>query len=313
MAKKRELLLKEDTIRRMMGIAGIGSLANPFLKEGGRGYGTFDDENIGSEGVWDDDEDLSDVEAEDDGTREFEDEDEMGDEGVDFDFEDEGEEEDEDLFEETNDQFMGEADTDPMQEEKSSVCESCGKVHEGSCKGKMEENLRKSMKRLKKLLEQAELPPPDDEESAEVPDEPAPAAPEMGGEVEAKVKEFVKKLGELVQDTLGVQVTVEDGEEEELPEEAPEEQAPMEEAIQRLVNKVARRVQARLSEGSKAKLKAGEKREEKRRGLAKDKEKLKMKSLKEKQAAAKKKEAEAAKKKKEMEMKKKKAAMAKKK
>ena len=33
MAKRKDLLLTEATISRMMGIAGIGSLANPFLKE----------------------------------------------------------------------------------------------------------------------------------------------------------------------------------------------------------------------------------------------------------------------------------------
>ena len=33
MAKRKELLLKESTISRMMGLAGIGSLANPFLRE----------------------------------------------------------------------------------------------------------------------------------------------------------------------------------------------------------------------------------------------------------------------------------------
>ena len=33
MAKNKNLLLTEATTMRMMGLAGIGSLANPFLKE----------------------------------------------------------------------------------------------------------------------------------------------------------------------------------------------------------------------------------------------------------------------------------------
>ena len=33
MAKRKDLLLTESTTMRMMGLAGIGSLANPFLKE----------------------------------------------------------------------------------------------------------------------------------------------------------------------------------------------------------------------------------------------------------------------------------------
>ena len=33
MAKRKDLLLTEATTMRMMGLAGIGSLANPFLKE----------------------------------------------------------------------------------------------------------------------------------------------------------------------------------------------------------------------------------------------------------------------------------------
>ena len=33
MAKRKDLLLTESTVSRFMGLAGIGSLANPFLKE----------------------------------------------------------------------------------------------------------------------------------------------------------------------------------------------------------------------------------------------------------------------------------------
>ena len=33
MAKRKDLLLKESTVSRMMGLAGIGALTNPFLRE----------------------------------------------------------------------------------------------------------------------------------------------------------------------------------------------------------------------------------------------------------------------------------------
>ena len=183
--------------------------------------------------------------------------------------------------------------------EEGKICESCGK---SPCACKMEENIQESMKRLKKLLEQAEVPA---EGGEELPPEPAPGV--GGDEMETKIKDFVKKLGELVQETLGVEVTVEEGEgEPEMPPPAPAGEevappAPMAEAINRLVNKVAERVKARLIE---AKGEKDKKIETKRKMDAKAKKGLQMKALKEKQAAAKKKE---------MEMKKKKAAEAKKK
>jgi hypothetical protein len=191
------------------------------------------------------------------------------------------------------------------------MCSSCGKMHKGPCK--MQESIRNSMKRLKKLLEQADAGAPPPAEEA-----PAEAAPALEGsdEMETKIKEFVKKLGELVQETLGVEVTVEEGggEEPEAPaeEEGPTGPAPgaatgpetMAEAINRLVNKVAHRVKARLMEAKK-KEKAGATHRKTHAQFSK------AMKLKEKQMAAKKKEKEEAAKKKEMEMKKKKAAMAK--
>lgn len=334
MAKRKDLLLNEATIKRMMGIAGIGSLANPFLKEGGRGgfnpaeFGEgphekdpwnadFEDENIGVAQDFDDEE----MDDEEFGMHEFDPDEETDDEfGMDDDFGDD----EENLFEgdeETDDEFMGESDTVAENKDKK-ACKACGKLHEGSCKKeKMEESVRKSMKRLKKLLEQADMPPPpeEEEEGAEELPEPAPEAPGAGGEVEAKVKEFVKKLGELVQETLGVEVTVEDGEDDagmedledlggDMPPPEDEEgpaPTPMEEAINRLVNKVANRVKARLMEARGEKSKVIDK---KRKLDAKKKEADKRSGLmKEKQAAAKKKEEEAAKKKK-LDMKKKLAA-----
>lgn len=207
----------------------------------------------------------------------------------------------------------------------------------------MNENVKRSLKRLKRLLEQAEPPAPGGEEvPPEVP--PAPEG-EAGGnpELEDKIKDFVKKMGELIQDTLGVEVKVEEGEGEEEepaggeagappagagappPPAGGEAPAPMAEAINRLVNKVARRVKARLMEAKKEseKKKLSKKEledledlekhygEEMRAGIkGKHSHKSRMKDieaakskLKEKQMAAKKKEM----------MMKKKAAMAKKK
>jgi hypothetical protein len=352
MAKRKDLLLNEATIKRMMGIAGIGSLANPFLKEGGRGgfnpaeFGEgphekdpwnsdFEDENLG---IGDDSGDFDDEELDDEefGMHDFDPEDEIAEDDKAnrelAEFSDDYDDDEGFMFEgeeETDDEFMGESDTVDEAKDKT-VCESCGEKHKGSCKKeKIEENVRKSMKRLKRLLEQADMPPPpaeDEEEGGEELPEPAPEAPGAGGELESKVKDFVKKLGELVQETLGVEVTVEDGEGEEDPEmedlggemddmggdmppaEDKPAPAPMEEAINRLVNKVVRRVKARLMEarGEKAKII-----DKKRKLDAKKKEADKKSGLmKEKQAAAKKKEAEE--KKKKMEMKKKKEAAKKK-
>lgn len=178
-----------------------------------------------------------------------------------------------------------------------------------------EESIKRSIKRLKRLLEQADMPPPpkpkkggngpEDETADGSEDEEMPPMDDEetsgGDEMESKIKDFVKQLGALVQDTLGVEVTVEDGEggDEEMPEEekgdmgdeemppADDEEAPapIAEAINRLVNKIANRVKVRLMEAKKADPKAK---------AAKMK---KMKLMKEKQAASKKKEAEAKKKK----------------
>ena len=292
MAKRKDLLLNESTVSRFMGLAGIGALTNPFLREqqdqvAEMNYAMDDSE----EGEMDEmmGHDDSNLEEEYDGLEE-------GEYG-------------EGYMDEDSDLMEGEEDEEEDEESDEEECEKCGKVHEGSCKGYMQENINKSMKRLKSLLEQAEAgaEPPAPEGGEEMPPEPAPGGA-GDDEMEAKIKEFVKKLGELVQETLGVQVTVEEGEgEPEMPEmgaapaaggaEAP---APMAEAINRLVNKVAHRVKARLMEAKK----------DPKVAAAKAK---KMKMMKEKQIAAKKKEKEEAAKKKEMEMKKKKAAEAKKK
>jgi hypothetical protein len=394
MAKRKDLLLTESTTMRMMGLAGIGSLANPFLREQVEEMEELDeadsdplaglveemeelDETYGEEemeegsglldtlkkrletmegtdesesGSWNKDEDkwyYDDAEGGeyneatvnwsnpkmikvsastggygsetqtfhlksetdiDDIIRFIEEvaglsETQQGGSGVKY--------ADHDLDAGDDESWKEEDDDEDLEEGK--MCEVC---HKSPCacekEEELQESVRKSMKRLKKLLEQAEAgAEPPAPEGGEMPPEPAPGGA-GGDEMEAKIKEFVKKLGELVQETLGVQVTVEEGEgEPEMPEEASAPEAPagaagappapMAEAINRLVNKVARRVKARLMEAKGEKDKAIE---TKRKMAAKGKYQMKMKALKEKQAAAKKKE---------MEMKKKKAAMAKKK
>ena len=130
----------------------------------------------------------------------------------------------------------------------------------------LKENIRKTARTLKRLLEQAEVEDEaEDDFDSELPepesDTELEAPPEMGGEdeLESKVKDFVRKMAELVQDTLGVEVSVEDGDDEpemdepemdepEMDEPEPEPEA-MQEALNRLVNKIAKRVQARLVEG----------------------------------------------------------------
>jgi hypothetical protein len=307
MAKRKDLLLKESTVSRMMGLAGIGALTNPFLRES---YGQEEVDEIidpafktGQEEEMEEGYELDEMYDEEEMEDSDSDMDDMGDEDDMDDMDDEDEEES-DIPHDIRD--FGDLDRDDYLEEAEEPCKKCGKLHEGSCGGGyMQENIHKSMKRLKRLLEQAEgdVPPPAPE--GDVP--PPESAPGGDDQMESKIKEFVKKLGELVQETLGVEVTVEEGEgEPEMPPPAPEggeaaPPAPMAEAINRLVNKVARRVKARLMEAKGEKEKAIE---TKRKMSAKSKEQMKMKALKEKQAASKKKE---------MEMKKKKAAMAKKK
>jgi len=309
MAKRKDLLLKESTVSRMMGLAGIGALTNPFLRESygeeqemEEGYDTeqeldemYEEEGMDSD-VPQDILDYGDLDRDD--FRDFEDEEDMDSDEEDMDSDEEDFDDEEEL------------------EEAEEPCKKCGKLHEGSCGGAyMQESVRKSMQRLKRLLEQAEgdVPPPAPE--GDVP--PPESAPGGDDQMESKIKDFVKKLGELVQETLGVEVTVEEGEGEPEMPPAPEggeaaPPAPMAEAINRLVNKVAARVKARLMEAQKGK-KETEMRMKHRSEAKKSAEKSKEKLMKEKQAASKKKEVEAAKKKKEMEMKKKKAAMAKKK
>jgi hypothetical protein len=292
MAKRKDLLLKESTVSRMMGLAGIGALTNPFLRES---YGQEEVDEIidpafktGQEEEMEEGLDEGEELDEGYGTEEL---DEMHDDEYNSSF---GDEEDEEDYEDDEEEL----------EEAKEPCKKCGELHEGSsCSGYMQENIHKSMKRLKRLLEQAEAdapPPAPAGEEAPAP-EPAPGGDDQ---MEAKIKEFVKKLGELVQETLGVEVTVEESEGEPEMPPAPEGEAgapaPMAEAINRLVNKVAARVKARLMEAKK----------DPKAAAAKAK---KMKMMKEKQIAAKKKEKEEAAKKKEMEMKKKKVAMSKKK
>jgi len=297
MAKRKDLLLKESTVSRMMGLAGIGALTNPFLRES---YGQEEvDEIIDPAFKTGQEEEMEEGYELD----EMYDEEEMEDSDSDMDDMDDEDEEESDIPHDIRD--FGDLDRDDYLEEAEEPCKKCGKLHEGSCGGGyMQENIHKSMKRLKRLLEQAEgdVPPPAPEG-----DVPPPESAPGGDEMETKIKDFVKKLGELVQETLGVEVTVEEGEgEPEMPPTAPAGEeaappAPMAEAINRLVNKIAERVKARLME---AKGEKDKKIETKRKMDAKAKKGLQMKALKEKQAAAKKKE---------MEMKKKKAAEAKKK
>lgn len=292
MAKRKDLLLTEATVSRFMGLAGIGSLANPFLKE------DMGLNNEGDEGIID---------------PAFEPELEEGDdhEVNEYGLMDDGQ------LDEDSEELYEDSEEDGLYEEEGKECPKCGEVHEeGMCKEEeMNESLRKSMRRLKRLLEQAEAPP---EGGAEPPPEGGaepPPAMESGGELEDKIKEFVKKLGELVQETLGVEVKVEEegeGEAEEAgggegetgapvpagggaaPPPAPPAPppAPLAEAINRLVNKVARRVKARLMEAKK---------DPKAEAKAK-----KMKMMKEKQMAEKKKKMEMEAKKKKMEMERKK-------
>ena len=343
MAKSKNLLLTESTTMRMMGLAGIGSLANPFLREMKDGYcescgkamheGSCleemeDPQNVAEMGGLDPDNLLE----EEDNDMVFEG---WGDEGLEERKSSEEEDEEEEYEEE-------EEEEEDDEEEDESVNEGEGFM-DPNYTG-MNENVKRSLKRLKRLLEQAEPPAPGGEEvPPEVP--PAPEG-EAGGnpELEDKIKDFVKKMGELIQDTLGVEVKVEEGEGEEEepagteagappagagappPPAGGEAPAPMAEAINRLVNKVARRVKARLMEAKKEseKKKLSKKEledlegleahygEEMRAGIkGKHSHKSRMaalqaakSNLKEKQMAAKKKE---------MMMKKKKAAMAKKK
>jgi len=288
MSKRKDLLLNESVTRRMMGLAGIGALTNPFLREGHKNFNPDDpkgnafDASLGDEGfhsTYTDDEFPSDESGG-----------EFGDEGENLDSEfDLGNEE----CPECGAPFKDcECDVDEGHEDEEMEDEE--ELDEAVPQMSFQENLRRSMKKLKKLLEQAELDPKGDEEEVE----PAPEMHEEpdGDETETKIKDFVKKLGELVQETLGVEVTVEDGEkapetEEEMPptedeEEMPPAPSPMEEAINRLVNKITSRVKRRLIEAKK-KAPAG-----------------KTSMIKEKQATDKKKEAD---KKKKLEMKKKEA------
>jgi hypothetical protein len=321
MAKRKDLLLKESTVSRMMGLAGIGALTNPFLREShGGDYGDYTrgdqeedeeeelDESYGSE------EEMDEGYGYEDEGLHHDEEDEEDPHGGMWPGEVEKMHDDEynSRFEDEEDDEEDEYEDEDLEEGK--VCEACGK---SPCACKMEESIQESMKRLKKLLEQAEAQP---EGGEELPPEPAPGV--GGDEMEAKIKDFVKKLGELVQETLGVEVTVEEGEgEPEMPPPAPAGEeavppAPMAEAINRLVNKVAERVKARLMEAKKEKAHATHKKthaqfskalklkEKQMAAKKKEMEEKKAKALKEKQVAAKKKE---------MEMKKKKAAEAKKK
>ena len=217
-------------------------------------------------------------------------------EGMDSSYEEEEEEdegEEEELF-----QYGGEEEE--LDEADGETCESCGMKegkHKSSCKHKkLDENFSKRVSRLKRLLEQVE-------DEAPAPEAPAPETPpamEGGGDaLEEKVKDFVRKLGDLVQETLGVEVSVEEGEEpEEMP--APESGGaeppmpePMAEALNKLVNKVAHRVKLRLEEAKKkedaSKLKKLKMMKEKKMALKKKEEEAKKKEAEKKKAAAKKK------------------------
>ena len=293
MAKRKDLLLTEATTMRMMGLAGLKPLASSFLREQEEVdeivdplYNKMDEgmcESCGGkmeEGVCESCGPM----------KEGEELEEMADS----------------VYEEDS---VMEEELDELEEGEGEECEKCG---ESPCEcekeeeGGVNESIKASLKKLKTLLEQAEAPAEEPPAPEAAPAAEPPPAMEGGGddEMEAKIKEFVKKLGSLVQETLGVEVTVEESQEEpEMPEAGAEEALPppaeaapapvMQEAINRLVNKVAARVKARLMEAKKKDPKAA----------------AKAKLMKEKQAAAKKKEEEAAaKKKKEMMMKKKKAA-----
>ena len=331
MAKRKDLLLKESTVSRMMGLAGIGALTNPFLREEKDKFGDSEHIYNGQSRQTPDD-----TQEEEDLEEGYHDEEEDLEEGYHDDEEEYDDEEDESGHHRSHghheedecpdcgmpkDECECDEDEDDDEEDESGVMGSHMEEEY------MQESVRKSMKRLKRLLEQAEAdaPPPAGGKD-EMPPEPAPGG--GGDEMETKIKEFVKKLGELVQETLGVEVTVEEGEgEPEMPEggegTAPEgaagapPPAPLAEAISRLVNKVARRVKARLMEAQKkekahathdrthAKFAKALKLKEKQMAVKKkEMDEKKAKALKEKQVAAKKKQ---------MEMKKKKAAMSKKK
>lgn len=286
MAKRKNLLLTEATTMRMMGLAGIGSLANPFLKEQNEAK---EDSHLEEE--MDSMDELDETyEGMDELDETYEEMNELeDDEGEDFSFEDD--EEDDFGFDEED-----EEEDESLEEASSKACESCGmkegKHKKGCSHEKLNENINKRLRKLKALLEQVE-----DSEPAPAPETP-PAMEGSDDETEAKIKDFVKKLGGLVQDTLGVQVSVEEEDEEAMetpPDMAETPPEPVAEALNRLVDKVAARVRARLIEAKKKDPKAA----------------AKAKLMKEKQAAAKKKEEE--KKKKEMEAKKKKAEMKKKK
>lgn len=325
MAKRKDLLLTEATTMRMMGLAGIGSLANPFLKEN---YGDLEEgkckscggkmkegmcESCGSMKEGEELEEMADSMYEEDSVMEEE-----------LDDLEEGEDLEEGSAEELNEDedplYEGEEELDEGEElDESGLVRNVGssgstrtpsqmrkfgkisnkKKNDSKKSEKSDNDIKEGIRKLKRLLEEAEdLPPP--EAASKLSTAEAPPALEGEDPMESKIKEFVKKLGDLIQETLGVQVTVEEGGDEESQEalpppaggaEAPPP-APMAEAINRLVNKVARRVKARLMEAKKNDPKAA----------------AKAKLMKEKQAAAKKKEEEAAAKKKEMMMKKKKAA-----
>ena len=294
MAKRKDLLLTEATTMRMMGLAGLKPLASSFLREQEEVeeivdplYNQVDEgmcESCGGK--------MEEGMCESCGPMKENENYEMDelDEGEQINWSELDEGEDGDGDSEDGDSGDGDSGDGDREDGGSGVNES----------------IKASLRRLKILLEQPETPAEEPPAPEAAPSAEPPPAMEGGGndEMEAKIKEFVKKLGSLVQETLGVEVVVEDNQEEpEMPEAGAEEALPppaeaapapvMQEAINRLVNKVAARVKARLMEAKKKDPKAA----------------AKAKLMKEKQAAAKKKEEEAAaKKKKEMMMKKKKAA-----